>query len=109
MASVYKRLGALVSTGTITTADTLYACPAATSAVVNVDIVNRGTVARTIRLAIHTSAAFADAAYRIYDLQIPAKDTARFGPYILDATNKYLMCSADSADVTFAADGVENS
>ena len=35
MATVYKRLGAIASTGTIGTADTLYTVPAATAAVVS--------------------------------------------------------------------------
>lgn len=108
MTATYKRLGAIVSTGTITTADTLYTCPAATSAVVNVDVVNRDTASHAYRVCVHTSAAFADAGYRVYEATVPANDTVRLGPYVLDASSKYLMCSADSANVSFSADGVEN-
>lgn len=108
MASTYKRLGALASTGTITTADTLYTCPSATSAVVNVDVCNRDTTSHAYRICVHTAAAFADAGYRVFGATVPANDTVRLGPYVLDATNKHLMCSADSANVSFTADGVEN-
>lgn len=108
MTATYSRLGAIVSTGTLATADTLYECPAASSAVVNVDVVNRAATEAKYRLCIHTSAAFAAAGYVVYEASVGPNDTIRLGPYVLDATNKYLMCSADEDTVSFTASGVVN-
>ena len=108
MAESYKRLGAIASTGTITTADTLYTVPAATTGVVStVAVCNQTASAQTYRICVHTSAAFAVAGYLIFGATVPANDTTFLSIGIgLSATN-VLVCSSSSASVSFSAFGVE--
>lgn len=110
MAQTYKRLGAIDTGGTIGTGETLYECPAATSAVVStVAIVNRGATAATYRLSISTTTSHADAGYIVYGASVAGNDTIFLTLGItLDATNKYLLVSTSSTDVSASAFGVEN-
>lgn len=109
MATTYKRLGAVASTGTIGTADTLYTCPTATSAVVStITICNTSATAATYTIAISTTTSFAASGYIVYQASIAGNNTIglTFGA-TLDATNKYLLCSASASSVSFSAFGSE--
>lgn len=113
MSQVYKRLGALQSTGTLTTADQLYVAPttSGTSTVLStIAICNRGTTNRTYRLCINSTSAFAAAGYLVYEATVAANDTVFLTLGVtLDPTNRFLLCSASSSEVSFSAFGVENS
>ena len=113
MPSTYRRLGAIASTGTITTADTLYTASAAagTSTVVStISICNTAASSATYRICINTSAAFANAGYIVFGGTVPANDTVFLTLGVtLDPTNRFLMTSASANTVSFSAFGVENS
>lgn len=113
MATTYKRLGAVASTGTIGTADTLYTASgtANTSTVVStIAICNTASTSATYRICIHTSAAFTAAGYLVYGGTVGANDTVFLTVGVtLDPTNRYLTCSASASTVSFSAFGVENS
>ena len=107
--STYKRLGAIASTGTIGTADTLYTVPAATATVVStITICNTSSSAATYTIGISTTTSYAAAGYIVYQATIAGNDTVglTFGA-TLDATNKYLLCSASASTVSFSAFGSE--
>jgi hypothetical protein len=109
MATVYKRLGALASTGTIGTADTLYTVPAATATVVStISVCNTSSSAATFSVAVSTTTSFVASGYIVYQATIAGNDTVglTFGA-TLDTTNKYLLCSASASTVSFSAFGSE--
>lgn len=113
MATTYKRLGALASTGTIITADTLYtaSATAGTSTIVStIAICNTAAAPATYRLCVNSSAAFATAGYIMFGGSVPANDTIflTIGA-VLDPTNRYMVCSASANTVAFSAFGAENS
>lgn len=109
MATTYKRLGNIASTGTIGTADTLYT--ATTAAVVStIAVCNLTASAQTYRLAVHTATSFPGtaAAFIVYGASVGANDTVFLTVgATMDTTNKYLLCSASSASVGFTAFGAE--
>ena len=108
MAETYKRLGAIASTGTITTADTLYTVPAATTGVVSTIVVcNQTASAQTYRICVNTSAAFTGAGYLIFGATVPANDTTFLSIGIGLAATNVLVCSSSNASVSFSAFGVE--
>jgi len=109
MATVYKRLGAIASTGTIGTADTLYTVPSATATVVStITICNTAASSATYRIAISTTTSFVAAGYVIYGATVAANDTVILTcGFTLDATNKYLLCSGSASTVSFSAFGSE--
>lgn len=112
MPATYKRLGAIASTGTITTADTLYTASATanTSTVLStISVCNQTASPITYRICINSSAAFATAGYLVFGGPVAANDTAfiTIGA-ALDPTNRYLVCSASASAVSFSAFGVEN-
>lgn len=113
MATSYKRLGAIVSTGTITTADTLYvaSATAGTDTVLSTIVIcNQAASAATFRICINTSAAFDTAGYISYGTTVPANDSIMLTiGGALDPTNRYLMCSASASTVSFTVFGGENS
>lgn len=113
MPASYKRLGAVASTGTITTADTLYSASSTsgTSTVIStIAICNQGATAATYRICVNTSAAFTTAGYIVFGGTVAANDTVFLTVgAVLDPTNRFLMCSASAATVSFNAFGVENS
>ena len=112
MAQTYKRLGTLISTGTITTADTLYPASgtAGTSTVVStISVCNQSASSATYRICIHTAATFNTNGYLVYGATVAANDTVFLTlGVVLDPVNRYLMCSSSSASVSFSAFGVEN-
>ena len=109
MATVYKRLGALSSTGTIGTADTLYAVPAATATVVStISVCNTASTTATYRLCISTTTSFAAGGYIAFGATIAPNDTVFFTcGFTLDDTNKYLLTSASASTVSFSVFGSE--
>ena len=109
MATVYKRLGAIASTGTIGTADTVYTVPSATAAVVStIAICNTAATSATYRIAISTTTSFVAAGYIVYGATVAANDTVFLTcGFTLDATNKYLLASASASTVSFTAYGSE--
>jgi hypothetical protein len=110
MAQTHKVLGQKISTGTITTYDTLYGPVAAgTSAIVSTIIVcNQAATAATYRLAVCASTTPATKEFIVYSGIVPANDSVPLTLGItLDPTVKYLMCSASAATVSFSAFGVE--
>jgi hypothetical protein len=106
---VYKRLGAIASTGTIGTADTLYTVPAATATVVStISVCNTNTAAATYRISVSTTTSFVAAGYLVYNATVAANETVFITVgATLDATNKYLLCSASASTVSFSAFGSE--
>lgn len=109
MATTFKRLGAIASTGTIGTADTLYTCPTATAAVVStITVCNTSASAATFTIAISTTTSFVASGYLVYQAAIAGNDTVALTlGSTLDATNKYLLCSASASTVSFSAFGSE--
>ena len=112
MASTPKRLGAITASGTIGTAQTLYAASATadTSTVIStIAVCNRASSAATYRVCIHTAESFNDAGYLVYDGPVAANDTVFLTLGVtLDPTNRYLLCSGSASTVSFSAFGVEN-
>ena len=109
MATVYKRLGAIASTGTIGTGDTTYTVPAATATVVStIAICNTAATAATYRVAISTTTSFVASGYIVYGSTVAANDTVFLTcGFTLDATNKYLLTSASASTVSFTVYGSE--
>ena len=109
MPQTYKRLGAIASTGTIGTADTVYTVPSATSAVLStIAVCNTAATAATYRIAISTTTSFVAAGYLAYNATIAPNDTVFLTcGFTLDATNKYLLTSASASTVSFSVFGSE--
>ena len=110
MAETFKRLGAILSSGVIGTADTLYTCPTSTSTVVSTIVIgNQSASPATYRLAVSTTTSFVAAGYLIYGATVPANDSIflTIGA-TLDTTNKYLLCSGSANTLSFTAFGVES-
>ena len=113
MASTPKRLGAITASGTIGTAQTLYAASATadTSTVTSTIVVcNTSASAATYRLCVSTSTSFEASGYLVYGDTIAAND-AKFLTLgvTLDPSARYLLCSASASAVSFSVFGVENS
>ena len=104
-----KRLGAIASSGVIATADTLYTTPAATGTVVSTMVVcNRSSTAATFSISVGTTTSFTNAEYVVFQAAIAGNDSVMLTiGATLDATNKYLLCSASAATVSFSAFGTE--
>lgn len=109
MATTYKRLGALASTGTIGTGDTTYTCPAATAAIIStIAICNQAATPATYRIGVSTTTAFAANGYLAYNATVAANETVFLTcGFTLDATNKYLLTSASASTVNFSVFGSE--
>lgn len=109
MATTYKRLGAIVSTGTIGTGDTTYTVPASTATVIStIAICNQAATSATFRVGISTTTSFAANGYIVYGATIAPNDTIYLTcGFTMDATNKYLLTSASAATVNFTVYGSE--
>jgi len=108
MAEAYKRLGAIASTGTITTADVLYTAPASTTGVVSTIVIcNQTASTQTYRICVNTSTAFASAGYLMYGCSVGANDSAFLSLGLTLAAGSSLLCSGTSASVSFSAFGAE--
>lgn len=110
MATTYNRLGAISSSGVIGTADTLYTMAATSAVVSTITICNTSSSSATFSIGVSTSTSFAAAGYVVYQATVAGNDTVAltFG-LTLDATNKYLLCSASATTVSFSAFGAINS
>ena len=109
MATTYKRLGAIASTGTIGTGDTTYTVPAATAAVIStISVCNTAASAATYRIAISTTTSFVTAGYIVYNATVAANETVLLTcGFTMDTTNKYLLTSASASTVSFSVFGSE--
>lgn len=109
MPTTYKRLGAIASTGTIGTADTLYTCPTSTAAVVSsITVCNTSSAVATFTIGVNTTTSYAAAGYVVYQATVAGNDTVALTLGVaLDATNKYLLCSASASTVSFSVFGSE--
>lgn len=109
MPFAYKRLGAILSSGVIGTADTLYTVPADTSSVLStIAVCNQAATSATFRLAISTTTSFVGTGYIVFGATIAPNDTIYLTcGFTMDATNKYLLTSASAATVNFTAYGSE--
>lgn len=106
----YKRLGAVASSGTIGTADVLYACPASTGALTStIAVCNTSASDATFRIGVSTTTSFQAAGYLVYGATVPANDSVFLTlAATLDPTAAYLLCSASSSAVSFSAFGMES-
>jgi hypothetical protein len=110
MATTYKVLGQKISTGTITTYDTLYGpVGVGTAAIVSTVVVcNQAATAATYRLAVCATTTPATKEFIVYGGTVPANDTITLTlGMTVDATAKLLMCSASASTVSFSAFGCE--
>ena len=109
MATTYKTLGQVESTGTIGTYDTLYTVPTDTATVVsNIVVCNRSASAQYFRISCSDTTSPDNKEFIAYGTAVPANDSIPLVIGVtLDTTVKYLMCSATSAEVSFSAFGAE--
>jgi hypothetical protein len=109
VATTFKRLGAITSSGTLGTADTLYTAPGAGGVVVStLTVCNQSTASVTYRICISTTTSFQTTGYIIYEATLLGNEGVGITYGItLDPTNKYLLCSASSSSVSFTAFGSE--
>lgn len=113
MAVVYKRLGAVTGSGTITTPGTVYqaASVSGTSTVVStIAICNTASTAATYRIGVSTTSAFEQTGYLVFGDTIAAND-AKFLTLgvTLDPVADFLLASTSASTVSISAFGVENS
>ena len=92
-----------------TTLTTLYTVPASTSAVVSTLVIcNTASSATTYRIAVRPAGAtVATQHYVAYDAALPANDTVTLTLGVTLATTDVISVYAASANVAFAAYGVE--
>jgi glucose-6-phosphate dehydrogenase assembly protein OpcA len=92
-----------------TTLTTLYTVPASTSAVVSTMVIcNTASTATTYRIAVRPAGAtVATQHYVAYDAALPANDTATLTLGVTLAATDVISVYAGSANVAFAAYGVE--
>lgn len=113
MAVVYKRLGAVSGSGTITTPGTVYqaASAAGTSTVVStITICNTASVVATYRLATSSASAFEVGGYQVFGDTIAGNDSKFLTlGVVLDPAAPYLLASTSASTVSVSAFGVENS
>lgn len=110
MATTYKVLGQKESSGTITTYDELYQVQGSVDAAIisNIIVCNRSSSEKTVRIACCATTTPANKEFIAFDVAIPANDSLPLVMGVtLDTTVKYLMCSSNSASVSFSAFGAE--
>jgi hypothetical protein len=89
-----------------TTDTTVYTVPADTFSVVTLNVVNRSTAPRLVRVALSASATPATAEYIEYDVEILANGVLERTGLVLDAT-KNIVVYADSLGCSAVAFGLE--
>jgi hypothetical protein len=85
---------------------TLYTVPATTFSVVTISIVNRGTSAANIRIAVSASASPLDSEYIEYDVSLSAKGVLERTGVVLDA-GKLIVVRSSSVSVNAVVYGIE--
>jgi glucose-6-phosphate dehydrogenase assembly protein OpcA len=107
MPQAHKVLGQ--SSPSATTLTTLYTVPSSTQAVVStITVCNTASSATTYRIAVRVAgASIATSQYLAYDSSIPANDTATLTLGVTLAATDVISVYAGSANVAFAAFGVE--
>ena len=102
-----------MATGILGTADlgaatntTVYTVPADTFAVVSVNITNRDTASRDVRLAISATRTPTNAEYLEYNTELLGNGSLERGGIVLDAT-KNIVCYSNSSDVNVVVYGIE--
>jgi hypothetical protein len=107
MPQAHKVLGQ--SNPSATTLTTLYTVPSSTQAVCStITVCNTGSSATTYRIAVRPAgASIATSHYLAYDAAIPANDTATLTLGVTLAATDVISVYAASANVAFAAFGVE--
>tara|TARA_R110000868_G_scaffold211729_1_gene461757 strand:- start:180 stop:491 length:312 start_codon:yes stop_codon:yes gene_type:complete len=89
-----------------TTNTTVYTVPVGTTAIFNVNIVNRGTTAATVRLAIAATGTPSNSEYLEYDASIPASGVLeRSG--LMATAGKLLVAYASTANTSVNIYGYE--
>lgn len=112
MATTYKRLGAIATSGVIATANTLYAASAtaATSTISSTIIVcNTSSTTQTFSLATSTTTSFVTAGYIAKEATLGPNEFYAFTIGLtLDPACRYLLVSGSATSVVASAFGVEN-
>ena len=91
-----------------TTNTTIYTVPADNFAIVSINITNRATSTRDIRIALAASDTPTNAEWIEYDTEIVANGTLERSGIVIDATKK-VVAYANSTDVTVMVYGIETS
>ena len=89
-----------------TTNTTVYTVPAATTSVVNVNVLNRGSGAATVRIALAASGTPTDDEYIEYDATVPPKGVLERTGIALDA-GKLVVVYTSTADTSVNVYGLE--
>tara|TARA_A100001234_G_scaffold221439_1_gene237517 strand:+ start:1213 stop:1530 length:318 start_codon:yes stop_codon:yes gene_type:complete len=89
-----------------TTNTTVYTVPAATTSVVNVNVLNRGTSAATVRIALAAASSPTDGEYIEYDAIVPPKGVLERTGIALNA-GKLVVVYASSGDTSVNVYGLE--
>ncbi len=90
-----------------TTNTTVYTVPASTVSVVNVNILNRGASAATVRIALAAADSPTNAEYVEYDVSVGAKQVLERTGLALNAGKKVVVY-ASSADTSVSVYGLED-
>jgi hypothetical protein len=109
MAVAYKVLGQVLSTGTISTYDTIGAQVGVGRSwlVSTIAICNQSASAQTYRLAVTSALSPTTAEFIVFGSSVPANDTVTLTLGITMEAGKYLRCSSSSSSVSFSAFGTE--
>lgn len=89
-----------------TTNTTIYTVPADNFAIVSINVTNRATSTRDVRIALAASDTPTNAEWIEYDTEIVANGTLERSGIVLDATKK-VVAYANSTDVTVMVYGIE--
>ena len=89
-----------------TTNTTVYTVPANTYSVVNVSILNRGTAAATVRLAVAASGTPGNAEYLEYGVSVPPNGVLERTGIAIDAA-KNVVVYASTGDTSCSVYGLE--
>jgi hypothetical protein len=84
----------------------LYTCPASTFSVVTISVVNRGSTAASIRLAIASSSSPSNAEWIEYDTSLSAKGVLERTGLVIDA-GKILVVYSSAVSVNAVCYGIE--
>jgi len=96
------------STLAATTNTTVYTVPATTFTVLSINVLNRGSTAVSVRVALAAGASPTNAEYIEYDVQIGSNGVLERTGIMMDA-GKRLVVYASNANVSVNAYGIETS